>query len=158
MNRKPLAIGVVALALVGLSACTPRPGAAAYVGADKITVEQVQADGAEVIAAAAKAGQTKLDAAEVNRRQVNRLVTERLIAVEAARRGITVSDAEVDALLRQAIGTTDRATFENQLAASQLVPPSRLDAFAATVALNQKVVATVLLDGIPRPAATSEQQ
>ena len=143
MSRKPFVIGAVAVTLIGLSACTPRTGAAAYVGDDRITVEQVQTDSLEVIAAAAKVSETALDATEVNRRQVNQLVTDRLITTLAERRGIVVSEAEVDALVRQAIGTSDRATFANQLAVSQLVPPSRLESFARTVALNQKVSAEI---------------
>ena len=143
MNRKPLVMAAAGLALLGLSACNPVPGDAAYVGDHRIAVSEVQDDTAEVIAAAAGVTQDPLDPTEVNRRQVNRLVTEQLVAEQAARRGIDVTDAEVDGLLAQAIGRSDRAGFEAQLAASQLVPPSRLDSFARTVALNQK-----LMDGL----------
>lgn len=144
-------VGAV-LAPTGLAACTPRPGSAAYVGDDRLTVNQVESDTRAVLAAAASSGQTGLDPAEVNRRQVDRFVTDRLITVAAQRRGITVSDAEVDALIRQAAGTTDTATFADQLAASQLVPPGDLDAFARSVALNQKLVAAIA----PGASATAQ--
>ena len=142
-RRRLVTLAVVATVLASLSACTARPGAAAYVGGYRIPVSTVQSDSAEVIAAAAQVGQTGLDPSEVNRRQVNRLVTDRLIRIEAARRGITVSDAEVDTLLAQAAGDSSPATFANQLAASQLVPPSGLTEFAQTVALNQKLLAEI---------------
>lgn len=144
VRRRAVAVLVgAALATAGLAACTPRPGAAAYVGSDRLTSTQVQSQTAEVIAAATAAGQTGLDPAEVNRRQIDRFVTDRLVAVEAERRGITVTDAEVEALIEQAAGSTNATTFANQLAASQLVPPSALDDFARTVALNQKLSAAI---------------
>jgi hypothetical protein len=142
-RRKTLLAGAALVAVVGLSACNEAPGAAAYVGDTHISTEQVQDDGAEVIAAAGPASQTPLDGAEVNRRQVNRLVTQRLVEIAAERRGVTVSDSEVDALITQAVGTGTRAEFETQLAAAQLVPPSEIDTFARTVALNQKLAAKI---------------
>lgn len=142
-HRRALVAGAALVTVLGLSACNQAPGAAAYVGDTHISTEQVQDEGAEVIAAASSVVQTPLDPTEVNRRQVNRLVTERLVDVEAERRGVTVTDSEVDALLTQAVGTGNRAEFEAQLAAGQLVPPSQIDAFARTVALNQKLIAAV---------------
>jgi hypothetical protein len=140
VSRKPFVIAAVSIAMLGLSACATSPGTAATVGEHRITTEQVQADSTEVLAAAGRVGETPLDPAEVNRRQVNRLVTAELVDVAAEREGVTVTDAEIDALLLQAVGATDRATFADQLALNQLVPPSALEDFARTVALNQKLL------------------
>jgi len=153
VNRKPLVVGAIALTLVALSSCTNKTGAAGYVGSTRLPVSTVQSETAEVLAAATGVTQNQLDASEVNRRQVNRWITEQLILAEAARLGITVSDGEVDALIRSAIGSGDRTAFVKQLAASQLVPPSKLTDFARTVALNQRISAK-LAPGAPQTAQT----
>lgn len=158
MTRKPFVTAVVALSLLGVAACgsSPAPGEAAYVGDQRITVDQVQADASEVIEAATGVSEAPLDPAEVNRRQVNRLVTQALIEQEADRRDITVSDAEVDRLIGQAVGEGDRDEFAAQLAAGQLVPPSGLVDFARSVALNEKLLAVVAPDVVDPNARTLE--
>ena len=108
-----------------------------------------------MLAAAAQVSENPLDAAEVNRRQVNRLITQVLIQEEADRRGVTVTEAEVDRLLQQAIGGGERDDFAAQLAAGQLVPPSRLDEFARTVALNEKLLPVVAPDVTDQNAQTA---
>ena len=146
-GRRAVLAGVALVATVGLAGCSDQPGSAAHVGDAQISTTQVHDASAEVIQAASGLLQVPLDPAEVNRRQVNRLVTAELIEVAAQRRNLSVSEAEVDALLRQAAGSASGGEFEAQIAASQLVPPSELRDFARAVALNQKLAVVLVPKG-----------
>jgi hypothetical protein len=155
-RRAVVAIAAAALVPLALASCAaPRAGAAAYVGDDRIMVEDVQDATAEIVAAAERLDTVEgLDTTEINRRAVNRFVNERLVLEAAERAQLTVSDAEAAALLDEAVAGGDLAAFADQIAVSQLVPPSQLDAFVRTVALNQKLL-QVLAPGADEAAQNS---
>lgn len=135
---------LVALAAVGmlLAGCSEQPGSAAVVGGTTITENQVQADAAEVIAAAETAGGIEVETALVTAEQVRRLVEAELVAELADRRGITVTAGEVDRSIEEVSAQVGgRDALDAQLAAQAGVPPSALESFVTTFLLKEALIA-----------------
>lgn len=135
-------VSAVAAAAAVLAACSGgTAGAAATVGDTVITETQVQADTAEVVAIAQAVG-TQVNTASVAREQVRRLVTAELVSVQADRKGISVTQGEIDAAIDQVAATTPggRDALVQQLAAQNGVPPSAFNSFVETFLLQQKLI------------------
>jgi hypothetical protein len=154
-RRRAATLLLPLLAVGALAACTSKAGSAAVVGDTTISVEDVQASTRELVALAEELGETDVPTADLNRRQVSRLVTEQLIRESAERNGVTVSDAEVDSLVRQTLGSGSREQLAQQVAVDELVPVSQFDSFAEVVVLNQKLL-EVVAPGVPAEEATPE--
>lgn len=146
-------LGLVGLAgiVLALTACTPRPGAAAVVGDARITDDQVQSATAEVLEIATQLGASGVGPDDINRRQINRMVTDELIVVAAQRAGVTATDAEVEALIAEASIGQERDVFIREFTVSQQVPPSEFTDYVRTVVLNRKLLTS-------GPAGQSEQE
>lgn len=131
------------MAALLLSACDPmQAGSAALVGDVRITETQVNEAAAAAAAAAATIppGQSQgIDPTTLLRQNLNRLISAELLARVAIEEGITVTPAEVDALLVQAAAGATRADFEAQIASQTGVPPTDLESFARDFLVQQKL-------------------
>jgi hypothetical protein len=137
------AVTVTLAAALLLSGCNPaQAGSAAIVGDVRISetrVNQAAADALEAASADPAAAPNGFDASTFLRQTTNRLITSELLAVAAAEEGITVSQAEIDAVLAQAAAGATAGQLQAQLAAQFAVPPSEVDAFVRDFILRQKL-------------------
>ncbi|WP_176728613.1 SurA N-terminal domain-containing protein [Planobispora rosea] len=142
-TRVRVTLAVVA-AGVALTACSPsQAGAAAIVGDQRISVSELSADAKEYEAAMDKAG---ISAAQL---QLPGSVPQALLESKVfisqlnqlgARNGITVTPAEIEALLAQALQQQQGMTLD-QLAVSATVAPSELRELVRASVIQQKLMA-----------------
>ena len=142
-THRTAAVLVAVAATLLLTACNPaQAGAAATVGDVRITESQVNQSASEALTAAeadAQAAAAGLDSANFLRQTTDRLITSQLLAIAAAEEGITVSQAEIDAVIAQASNGASAEQFEAQLAAQFAVPPSEVNAFVHDFVLRTKL-------------------
>jgi SurA-like N-terminal domain len=113
VNRRTTLLGLLlASVAVALTACQASPGAAAFVGDDRVTAEQLQSDLDSALATPKlKEGVTQQYGADLStfRRQLlNDRVRHELVDAAVRRTGVTVSDDEVLKLI-ESQGGFDRA-------------------------------------------------
>jgi hypothetical protein len=99
-RRSVAAAALLALAVVGLSACDPREaGSAAVVGGYRVTETSVNHDAEAVLKAFDKAGTPPPANDTLLRTLIDRAVDDQLVAVAAKREGITVTQGQIDTLI-----------------------------------------------------------
>ncbi|WP_189235590.1 SurA N-terminal domain-containing protein [Planomonospora parontospora] len=140
---------ILAAVAVGatLTACSPaQVGAAAVVGDQRISSSELEADVKEYEAAVVASG---LNKSQLQLRgSVPQAVLTNVIAIEqldqlGARKGVTVTEAEVDAFLNQIAtqgGQTQRMPDE-QIAVNVGVPPSKLRDLVRITLVERKLLA-----------------
>ncbi|GAA1974959.1 SurA N-terminal domain-containing protein [Kitasatospora viridis] len=120
-----------ALALTACGSQAPRPGAAALIGSDKITVSAVEARVGEFRAQAAElpTGQYQEQAGLVGA-TVSEMVFDRVVAHALADHGLTVSDAEVAQARDQGVAELGgEQALEQTLLLKHVVPTQDIDAY-----------------------------
>jgi hypothetical protein len=146
------ALGVAVAAL--LSACQPgETGAAAVVGKNRLTEAKAESDTKATIAAMGTTGAGGIDPGQILDTTIGRFVHHELLVRAARQVGVSVSKADVDALLAPAIASNGLAGLQQQAAQQASVPPKELDAYASDVALENKLGAK--LD--PKGSSTDQQ-
>lgn len=156
-HRLLVALVVVPLATAALSACGSSgalPGSAAVVGQQTISESQVLADAREVQEYAAANNAQSPDAQALIRAQIQRRVSSMLYASLAEQHNITVSQGDVDNLISQAIGASNKDAAIQQVALQYGVPPSQFDAYVHDAIIEQKLEA-VLAPGKTGTAASA---
>jgi SurA N-terminal domain len=156
-RRLLVALVVVPLAMAVLSACGSSgalPGSAAVVGQQTISESSVLADAREVQAYAAANNAQAPDAQALIRAQIQREVSSILYASLAEQHNITVSQGDVDTLIAQAVGASNKDAAVQQIALNYGVPPSQFDAYVHDAIVEQKLEA-VLAPGKTGDAASA---
>ncbi len=155
--RLLVALVVVPLAVAVLSACGSSgalPGSAAVVGQQTVSESSVLADAREVQAYAAAKNVQAPDAQALIRAQIQREVSSILYASLAEQHDITVSQGDVDTLIAQAVGASNKDAAIQQIALNYGVPPSQFDAYVHDAIVEQKLEA-VLAPGKTGDAASA---
>lgn len=155
--RLLVALVVVPLAMAVLSACGSSgalPGSAAVVGQQTVSESSVLADAREVQAYAAAKNVQAPDAQALIRAQIQREVSSILYASLAEQHAITVSQGDVDTLIAQAVGASNKDAAIQQIALNYGVPPSQFDAYVHDAIVEQKLEA-VLAPGKTGDAASA---
>jgi len=92
--------GTVAASGLAITGCAPtHAGAAATVGGDRITVNQVKAGAATMLADSGTKDSAAADPAGLQRSVLTRLITNDLVADAARSKGVTVSEGDVQTAL-----------------------------------------------------------
>ncbi len=144
MNLRRVRTAAVGAALVALSAaaCTTHAGSSAQVGSSTISTSTLRGlvqRGSAAVTANPTAGQT-LDPAALQRKLLSLLVTDKLVAEDADRLGVSVNQQEI-ATYDQAFGALNFgsvAKFHQQLAAAG-VGPSDTDLYVRYAALQEAI-------------------
>ena len=140
MIRSSRLVASTGLAVLLLSGCGPgsvRPGAAALVGEQRITVDtlqQVVERGLEDPQAQQSLGQ---DRSEFQRQVLSRLVNREVLRAAADREGVTVSDGDVDAQLQDFAAQAGGEEALEAQAAQNGISPEDLQPFLRDVVLEQ---------------------
>ena len=136
-SRLVVPAGLALLLLSGCGSGSVRPGAAALVGDERITVDtlqQVVERGLEDPQAAEQLGQ---DRSAFQRQVLSQLVSRAVLQAAAEREGVTVDDGEVDAQLEEfAAEAGGREALEAQ-AAQNGISSEDLEPFVRDYALQQ---------------------
>jgi len=129
-RRVLLLAPVVAVAVLVLTACDPRQsGSAAVVGTSRISESQVNRDAQDVVAALGKIGGQVPATDTLLKAQVEFRVDAQLVELAARRKGITITQGQIDKLIETSGG---RDLLQRQFVAQQdlWLPPAQLDALA----------------------------
>lgn len=129
-RRVLLLAPVAAAAVLALTACDPRQtGAAAVVGSSRVTESQVDRDAQQVVAALDKIGGQVPATDTLLKAQVEFRVDAQLVELAAQRKGIRITQGQVDNLIESNGG---REVLQRQFVAQQdlWLPPEQLDALA----------------------------
>ncbi|MBG0826282.1 SurA N-terminal domain-containing protein [Planomonospora sp. ID67723] len=142
-TRVRVILAVVA-AGAALTACSPsQAGAAAIVGDRRISTSELNADVREYEKAMSEAGvsrgQLRLPGSIPQAVLGNKIFISQIDQI-GARSGITVTAAEVEALIAQVLQQQQGATVD-QLALNNAVPPSELNALVRASLIQQKLMA-----------------
>lgn len=122
-----------AVFLLGACASPAKPGAAAVVGTERVTDQQVADRTAEVLTALGGKLPDGVTEAELNRRVISNDIQAYLIDEAATREGITVTPGQVAQLRAAAVERAGGLDKLGVTVAQQFsFPPSSLDAFLTT--------------------------
>ncbi|WP_020576124.1 SurA N-terminal domain-containing protein [Actinopolymorpha alba] len=132
--------GVALVAALGLSGCgaaaAAKPGAAAQVGGEAISVSYVQKQLDELLAQAGRTNLGQTELADTQRALLQQLIEDSLIVATGERLGVTANQSAVDKV-------------KDEIKAQQvMIPADMLDGFARWVALRRDL-ATKLLGVAP---------
>jgi hypothetical protein len=117
---------LLVVAVTGLSGCRTSPNVAAYVGDERVTVEELDAAVDERLDDPGLAEFAERDEAGYTRRVLSYLVNERVYAEAVERYGVRVDEDDVRARIDEILGNDDPDLVFTQLAARGL---GRADAF-----------------------------
>lgn len=95
MFRRLLAVAAVPLLLIGLSSCQSDPTVAAYVGSDRITIDQIDSYYSKAAKDPVSAELVAQNRAEVKPRLVSMLVFIELLREAADKSGVPVNGGEI---------------------------------------------------------------
>lgn len=169
MTRRPgrsrRALAALAATLLALPGCTAgRPGAAAVVDRGDVAVTELQDATRDLLAARARelgepaaASVPPEQAAAVQRDVLTQLILFDLMQTTAARRGVQVSEGQVDALaaqVEQGVGGPEQ--LRRRLVAAS-VPPSRSEDFLRYVATGQALAESLVPGGAQADPDQAEQ-
>ena len=136
-SRLVASTGLAVLLLSGCGSGSVRPGAAALVGDERITVDtlqQVVERGLEDPQAEQQLGQ---DRSAFQRQVLSRLVTRELLQAAADREGVTVSDGDVDRQLQDFVAQAGDEEALEQQAAQNGISPQDLPELLRDIVLEQ---------------------
>lgn len=143
--------GIAALALAGLvlaGCATATPGAAAIVGDVRISEAELADQVAETLEAQGQPVDAPAD--ELTGTTLDRLVTASLVEQYAASVGVTVSQGEVDGLLRQYAAQAGGPQAVEEVFVQQGVAPSQIVPILRLNILAEKLGAALLPGGDPQ--------
>lgn len=142
-----VAAGVAAaLALAGCSSATP--GAAAIVGSERISEAQLADEVGQVLRAQGQPADTAAD--QLTATMLDRLVTASLVEQYAASVGVTVTQGEVDGVLRQYAAQAGGQAAVDEFFVSQGVAPSQVVPVLRLNILAEKLGSALLPGGDPQ--------
>jgi SurA N-terminal domain/PPIC-type PPIASE domain len=118
-RRLPVLLLLGLAGLIALTGCRTNPNVAAYVGDDRIDVQQLTAAVDERLADPDIAAFAAGDRAAYSRQVLTLEVTERVYAAAAARLGLQVSDADVQDRITTLLGGADQDQTFRQIAKQQ---------------------------------------
>ena len=155
MTRTPRLLALAAGAVLLLTGCgdgQARPGAAAVVGEERITTEQLQAIVERGLEDPQAAQQLGGDLPAYQRLALSRLINAEVLEQAAEERGVTVTDGQVDAQIEQfAQQAGGREVLEQQAAQSGIAAPD-LEPFVRSIVLDQQL-GDELTEDLDVPAA-----
>lgn len=155
MTRTPRLLALAAGAALLLTGCGDgevRPGAAAVVGDERITTEELQSIVERGLEDPAAAQQLSGDLAAYQRLALSRLINAEILEHAADEVGVDVTDGEVDAQIEQfAQQAGGRDTLEQQAAQSGIAPQD-LAPFVRSIVLDQQL-GDELTEDLDVPAA-----
>jgi parvulin-like peptidyl-prolyl isomerase len=143
--RAAAVAGALAL-VVGASACTSSPGAAALVGGDRISVASLQAAVNRALANPQAQQQLGQDRAKFTRDQLGRLINNVLITHLATADRVSASTSDVDQQLAQFAQQAGGQQQLEQQAAAAGVPVRDLRGFLRYYVLQQKIADRLMAD------------
>ncbi len=138
-HRVVALLGAAALGSFGLTGCTSGPGAAAFVGSVRISVETLQQAVNRGLANPAALQNIGGDRARFTRQQLGRLINDVVVSRLAAKDGVTVSASDVE---QQIAAFAQQAGGEQQLeqqASASGIPAKDLPSFVRYYVMQQKV-------------------
>jgi SurA-like protein/parvulin-like peptidyl-prolyl cis-trans isomerase-like protein len=118
-RRLPVLLLLALAGLTALTGCRTNPNVAAYVGDDRIDVQQLSAAVDQRLADPDIAAFAAGDRAAYSRQVLTLEVTERIYAAAAARLGLQVSDADVQDRITTLLGGADQDQAFRQIAQQQ---------------------------------------
>ena len=155
-RRLALAAGLAVLLLSGCGEGELRPGAAAIVGEERITADDLQQVVERGLSDPQAEEQLGQDLPAFQRQTLSRLINRQVLAEAAQREGVTVTDGDVDAQLQRfAEQAGGREALEAQAAQSG-ISPEDLPRFLRDVVLDQKL-GDALTEDVEVPQETLEQ-
>lgn len=152
MNKRlPVIAAALAVTALFLSACgNTNPGAAAVVGSDRISEQELASAVETILTAQGHPVDTSND--KLTRETLDRMVKMSLIDDAATRAGVVVTQGEIDATLQQYIAQAgDEQTFHGILL-GQGIAPSQADA-AVKLNLQAQKLAQAISPGADQQTA-----
>ena len=142
MTRNPRRLALAGLAVLLLSGCGEgqlRPGAAALVGAERITSDRLQEAVERGLSDPQAAQQLGADRAEFQRQTLSRLINREVLEAAAEAEGVTVSEGDVAAQIEDfVVQAGGREPLEEQ-AAQGGIAPEDLPRFVRDIVLDLKL-------------------
>ena len=146
VGRSLVLAAVLAVPVLGLSACDPREaGSAAVVDGTRITEAQINGQAQSVLDVFRSTSAPLPVTTDLLTSLVNRNVVDLVVAEAAVREGITVSQGQIDTLI-DANGGRAKLAHDAAVQANVWVPPTAIDTLARTY-LIQQALATKLDPG-----------
>lgn len=136
-SRLVVSAGLAVLLLSGCGAGSVRPGAAAIVGEQRITVDELQSAVERGLADPQAEQSLGQDRAAFQRQVLSRLVNREVLQAAAEREGVTVDDGDVDAQLQDFAAQAGGEQALEQQAAQNGISPQDLQPFLRDVVLEQ---------------------
>jgi parvulin-like peptidyl-prolyl isomerase len=133
-------------AAVGLTGCNTSPGAAALVGADRISVASLQRVVTRALANPQAQSSLGKDRAGFARTELGRLINNRIVAAAAAKYHVVVTANDIDAQIAQFAQQAGGVSQLEQQAAEGGVPKAELRDFIRYYVMEQKVGDAVVAD------------
>jgi foldase protein PrsA len=137
-RRLALAAGVLLL-LTGCGDGEVRPGAAAIVGDERITTEQLEEMVERGLADPQAAQQLGSDRVGYQRLALSRLITNEILEVAAREEGVTVTEGDVDEQIEQFAEQAGGREALEQQAAQSGISPQDLEPFVRGIVLDQRL-------------------
>jgi foldase protein PrsA len=137
--RSAGATAVLAAAAMLMSGCNTSPGAAALVGDDRISTDNLQHEVNRDLADPQAKAQLGSDRAGFDRTALGRLINNLVITAAAAEHHITASEADVDQQLSQFAQQAGGTTQLQDQAAQSGIPRNELRSFTRFYVLEQKL-------------------
>jgi parvulin-like peptidyl-prolyl isomerase len=142
VTRTPRLLALAAGAVLLLTGCgdgQARPGAAAVIGGERITTDQLQEIVERGLADPQAAQQLSGDLPAYQRLALSRLINAEILEQAAEQEGVDVTEGEVDAQVEQfAQQAGNRETLEQQAAQSGIAPED-LVPFVRSIVLDQQL-------------------
>lgn len=141
--RRTALLAAAAIAVPGLAACgsgqASHAGSAATVGSDRITTTQLSDRVVESLKEPTAKEQISKDRASFERRVLTLLIDDRLINQAAAKQGVTVTDGEVEAKLKEFATRAGGVAALAKQGAAAGIPQSALKGYVRDLVLADKL-------------------
>ena len=151
-RRLAVSAGLAVLLLTGCGQGEVRPGAAALVGEQRISTEELEGIVERGLADPQAKQQFGADLPEFQRQALGRLVSRRVLEAAAEREGVTVDDGDVDAQLERFVEQAGGQEALEEQAAQSGIAPQDLRGFLRDVVLDQ-ALADELTEDLEVPQA-----
>jgi foldase protein PrsA len=138
-SRLVATTGLAVLLLSGCGSGSVRPGAAALVGEERITVDTLQQVVERGLADPQAEQSLGQDRSEFQRQVLSRLVNREVLREAARREGVSVSDGDVDAQLQDFAAQAGGEEALEAQAAQNGISPEDLQPFLRDVVLEQEL-------------------
>lgn len=151
-SRSLVAAALAGLLLAGCGDGQLRPGAAAVVGSERITADDLREVVARGLADPQAEQQLGQDRQAFQRQALARLINRQILEEAARREDVTVTQGDVDAQLQVFVSQAGTREALEMQAAQSGISPQDLPRFLRDVVLDQEL-GDVLTEDVPVPAA-----